>query len=535
MPFADVPEITTKFVGQPYDLNSVMGPDEVWAYLDAAPELVRQALIALIANLNSNTLGQSGAESVGSPTISGLDGNTVYAQIVSLLEVAISAQQGTILPGAITDTMLSGLTDQIKDRFTKHVADNSKHPPYAVTTHSGNNYSVTITGMSSLNDGDLIRVKFDAASTGAITINPSGIGPKSVVDYFGNAITNVRTGLISNLCYDATSGNFILLGKGGGGNAVAGQLLKDATATVDSGPITGTMPDYGLTAQASSGTAISGTRLFFTSGVTGRFTAYQTSLYASDDNFISDNIKKDTSVFGLVGKSTVVDVSDTTIDTTHHVLSGLSFYGSDGNKYTGDMPNLLGVRNPTGTSKWPDGSLAVYPEPGYQKGGVGDGEIKVTPAQLQSSEPNLVPENILYGKSIFGIPGSADPPLVAGDTIWISLAAQETIDTSSLSNYFRSKSITIQTQGTIRVKFEMYHTAYQSFGSVRVDGVEKYNAYNGTNNVWESFSCDVTLLKGSTVELWVMNNGTGVVTQVRNFSISLNGPAPNMLYTINDY
>lgn len=72
---------------------------------------------------------------------------------------------------------------------------------------------------------------------------------------------------------------------------------------------------------------------------------------------------------------------------------------------TGTMPHLTGIRTATGTAKWGDGALAVYPEKGYQKGGSGDGEIKVTTAQLQGAEPNLNSAYILSGRPIFGVPG----------------------------------------------------------------------------------------------------------------------------------
>ena len=127
--------------------------------------------------------------------------------------------------------------------------------PLAVTTTNvGNAYSVTIPG-ATYTDGQQISVKFNAASTGAITINVNSLGVKAVVDYFGNAVTNVRANLIANLAYEATSGNFILQGKGGGGNATAAQLLAGATATTDAGQITGTMPNKGavtITPSASS-------------------------------------------------------------------------------------------------------------------------------------------------------------------------------------------------------------------------------------------------------------------------------------------
>jgi hypothetical protein len=134
-----------------------------------------------------------------------------------------------------------GVAEQ--DAFALHVADNTKHIPCVPTTHSGNAYSVTVPGITEFEDGDPICVKFDAASTGPITVNPNGLGAKAVVDYFGNPVTNVREGLIANLRYDSATGNFQFLGKGGGGNAIASHLLENDTATVDLGPIIGTMPN----------------------------------------------------------------------------------------------------------------------------------------------------------------------------------------------------------------------------------------------------------------------------------------------------
>lgn len=127
--------------------------------------------------------------------------------------------------------------------FVAHSTDNTKHTPYTVTSHVGNAYSATVPNLIALTDGYPLCVKFDAASTGSITLNTNGLGAKSVVDYFGNAVANVRANLIANLRYDSVSGNFILLGKGGGGNAIASNLLSGKLATVDDGPITGIMID----------------------------------------------------------------------------------------------------------------------------------------------------------------------------------------------------------------------------------------------------------------------------------------------------
>ncbi|MGG4090575.1 phage tail protein [Paenibacillus lautus] len=92
--------------------------------------------------------------------------------------------------------------------------------------------------------------------------------------------------------------------------------------------------------------------------------------------------------------------------TAPDVLQGKTFPGEDG-LVTGTMPNLTGIRNATGTAKWGDGALAVYPEKGYQKGGSGDGEIKVSTVQLQAAEAALRSENIKNGANIYGVPGKS--------------------------------------------------------------------------------------------------------------------------------
>lgn len=51
MAFNKITAITEKFVGQPYDLNSVLGPDGIWAKLDAPSEQVRAAFDSLIDEL----------------------------------------------------------------------------------------------------------------------------------------------------------------------------------------------------------------------------------------------------------------------------------------------------------------------------------------------------------------------------------------------------------------------------------------------------------------------------------------------------
>lgn len=143
--------------------------------------------------------------------------------------------------GHTTETVKKNAEDiaSLNQTVNSHLEDNTKHVPYAVSTNNGNDYSVTIPNLT-LSDGLEIRVKFNAASTAATTINVNNLGAKGIIDYFGNAVTNIKAGLIANLAYNSDTQNFILQGKGGGGNATASDIQLGKTATTDAGEVIGT-------------------------------------------------------------------------------------------------------------------------------------------------------------------------------------------------------------------------------------------------------------------------------------------------------
>lgn len=116
---------------------------------------------------------------------------------------------------------------------------------YYGTTSGTNTYTVNINGITAYTDGLKITVKIGTTSTGASILNINGLGAKTILDNLGNAITSggLKAGIPYNLCYNGT--NFIVLGKGGGGNATADQVLEGKTFTNDSGQKTGTMPNNG--------------------------------------------------------------------------------------------------------------------------------------------------------------------------------------------------------------------------------------------------------------------------------------------------
>lgn len=102
-------------------------PDQTKINLNARAEELRLALNAVVNILNSITAGSSGSENIASATIPGLTGNTIYSQIANLLAIAQAAQTGTIIPGTITDVMLSNTAGQLKDKVNIHLADLVMH------------------------------------------------------------------------------------------------------------------------------------------------------------------------------------------------------------------------------------------------------------------------------------------------------------------------------------------------------------------------------------------------------------------------
>ncbi|AIQ69225.1 hypothetical protein PGRAT_17525 [Paenibacillus graminis] len=88
-----------------------------------------------------------------------------------------------------------------------------------------------------------------------------------------------------------------------------------------------------------------------------------------------------------------------------HVLEPYNFTNDNG-EFTGTMPHITSNNDPAlGAGKWGNGDLAVYPRKGYRKGGSGEGELRVSTAQLQAVDGWLRSNYILEGGDIFGTPG----------------------------------------------------------------------------------------------------------------------------------
>lgn len=107
-----MPEISWKFVGKPYDLNSILTPDQVWEVLDLPPQEVRLALNSLIQALNSVEEGNSGADNLGMAPIPEIDesADTVQSIVEAFVSRLQSVTDGNSGGDFVKLTEVTGLT-----------------------------------------------------------------------------------------------------------------------------------------------------------------------------------------------------------------------------------------------------------------------------------------------------------------------------------------------------------------------------------------------------------------------------------------
>ncbi len=126
------------------------------------------------------------------------------------------------------------------DTSLKDIANDS----YPVVEATGTNAYIGSTArITKLFKGTRCTLFVGNNAIGNCSLNLNNYGVKNIKDSFENIVTNLKANIPYNLCYNGS--DFILQGKGGGGNATADKLLSGSTATVDSGPITGSMPNRG--------------------------------------------------------------------------------------------------------------------------------------------------------------------------------------------------------------------------------------------------------------------------------------------------
>ena len=217
---------------------------------------------------------------------------------------------------------------------------------------------------------------------GAITITPSTQNqaiPNGFHNGSGIVVGDgdlVPGNISSGVSIFGVPGNLI----GASGTATPGQVLAGVSFSNSSGAATGSMPNRGQLNHTPTTTSYSVLAGYYSGGT-----------ILGDTALISDNIRSGTQIFGIPGSV----IPATGEAQAAEVLSGVSFSNSGG-PATGSMPNR-GPLNHTPTTA-PYSVLA-----GYYSGGTIDGD------------PDLLPENILEGVTIFNVIGTASSGIDTSD------------------------------------------------------------------------------------------------------------------------
>ena len=319
------------------------------------------------------------------------------------------------------------------------------------TISSSNVFTVAISSeiISSMSDliGVPLKIKADANSSSAVSLQINSFSAYSLKKSNGNDVTNLKANGIYTVVWDGV--NFQLLGEGGEyGSVTPADVLLNVPFGTEDGIKLGTIPTKGAATYnpsqsdqiITSGQYLSGnqtikavtfdaSKVLNDTTIAGKkgtipqkgaqtytpSTSNQTiasgqylsgtQTIAGDADLISANIKAGKNIFGVAGDANVVDTSDGTA-TASQILSGKVAY-VDGAKITGTIPSKTAQ---TYTPKTTNQTIASGQ---YLSG-----------TQTIKGDANLVPANIKKGVSIFG---------VAGSLVIIPYTAEWTQRTSSFS------------------------------------------------------------------------------------------------------
>jgi hypothetical protein len=257
------------------------------------------------------------------------------------------------------------------------------------TSGSANTYALTSTALKALSEGLAVCVKFNAASTAASTLNINSWGAKGIKKPNGSDVTNLKAGMYT-LRYDGT--NFILQGEGASGNATASDLLLGKTATTDAGDITGTLE---LTGDAVASQVPAG-KTFYNNNPKSKITG--TAPIKTTETF-APKVTEQVIAAGqyLSGAQTIAPTTGTA--TPDDALAGKTFNSGHGIGLSGNIPSKAAATITPGTS---DQTIAAGQ---YLAGN-----------QTVKGDPNLVPQNLPEGITIFDVLGTMKR-LITGDAV----------------------------------------------------------------------------------------------------------------------
>ncbi|MDI9208142.1 hypothetical protein MT361_06200 [Clostridium butyricum] len=190
-------------------------------------------------------------------------------------------------------------TDNVKrqdfvDNFSKidtemRAIENEAYPIVEAT--GTNAYIGANVRIQSLKKGTKLTLFVGTNATGNCSLNLNSYGSKNIKDSNGNIVTNIKANIPYNLCYNGT--DFILQGKGGGGNLIPKYLLAGYYGEGDNGRVDGAMVNRGVpTSNLNCGGVVNLQEGYYAGGqIIANSLASQTGGATADDTKVLNGYK----------------------------------------------------------------------------------------------------------------------------------------------------------------------------------------------------------------------------------------------------
>ena len=262
------------------------------AEFDKGALALQTALNALMAELEKSTDGTSASERLGSGTITGVTGSTVYAQISNLKAQVDAVVLGTVTDDSLTDAKLKAGAGTIKNR----VVALQKFP---TATGAATAIAVACDYFALTDGAQMTFVASGSNSSAATTLAANGLTAKPVYKPGGTAAPAIVSGKAYTVWYNL-AGDCFFVKASAEGTATAANVLAGGTFSNDSDVgISGTMVDRSGDTVALV-TATAGTTFKFkaSEGYRDGVNDYVTQ---TDANRVAGNIRLGVTLDGIPG------------------------------------------------------------------------------------------------------------------------------------------------------------------------------------------------------------------------------------------
>ena len=177
------------------------------------------------------------------------------------------------------------------NEITKQI-NNLENDSYPIVEATGANaYIGASARIKAVGKGTRCTLFVGTASNGNCSLNLNNSGAVAIKDSNGNVVTNMKANIPYNLCHNGS--DFILQGKGGGGNLIPKYLLAGYYGEGDNGRVDGTMVNRGApTSNLNCGGVVNLQEGYYSGGqIIANSLASQTGGATADDTKVLNGYK----------------------------------------------------------------------------------------------------------------------------------------------------------------------------------------------------------------------------------------------------